>query len=833
MTSSVRAALLACCLAVLASSCSVKAETINVDASANRRPIDPRIYGVAFGSTAELNALNCPVNRHGGNATTRYNWQLNAANRGFDWYFESIGSSSATPGADGDEFISDSKAAGAQPLITIPMIGWAAKLGPNRSNLCSFSQAKYGAQTDADWAWFPDAGNGVLAATGQTITSNDKNDANVAVNSTFQQDWVRHIVTRFGTAANGGVRYYVLDNEHSIWHGSHYDVQPTGAKMDDIRAKMIDYGTKIKAVDSGALLMGPEEWGWSGYLLSGYDQQWGATHGWGALPDRDAHGGMDYMPWLLDQLKKNHDATGKRLLDIFTLHYYPQGGEYSDNTSSAMQLRRNRSTRSLWDPNYVDETWIGTQIKLIPRMKSWIATYYPGTQTGITEYSWGAESHINGATAQADVYGIFGREGLDVGARWTTPASSTVTFKAMKMYRNYDNNKSGFGDTSVAATVTNPDNLSSFAAVRNSDGALTVMVINKVTASNAVTVNLANFSAKNPVQVWQLTSSNAITRLADLSVAANKVSTTVPGQSITLLVIPANGPVNRSPSFSSQPAAMPSTATVGQSVSFSAAGADPDGDALSYTWQIAGAQLSGAQVSHTFTTAGTFLASVTLSDGRGGSATAKVSVTVTAVPDSGGGGGTGGGGTGGGGGGTGGGGGNGGGTGGGEGGGTGGGGTGGGGGEGGGTGGGGATPGSLIVGKLQAAMSFTSTGRDFLRVSGTIPTLITKLPSGTVVAIDIGGATASFTLDAKGRAKNESGTLTLKLLRSGGTAFSVRITNATLASHWQDEGIDPAMTTKNAPISIAFTLTAGAATYTTTVIAAYTGRANMGGKLKR
>ncbi len=53
-----------------------------------------------------------------------------------------------------------------------------------------------------------------------------------------------------------------------------------------------------------------------------------------------------------------------------------------------------------------------------------------------------------------------------MGARWTTPAASTPTYKAMKMYRNYDGNKSTFGDTSVAASTPNPDAVSAFAAVR-------------------------------------------------------------------------------------------------------------------------------------------------------------------------------------------------------------------------------------------------------------------------------------------------------------------------------------------------------------------------------
>ena len=44
------------------------AVAINIDASAGRHTINPNIYGVAFGTTAQLADLNCPINRSGGNA---------------------------------------------------------------------------------------------------------------------------------------------------------------------------------------------------------------------------------------------------------------------------------------------------------------------------------------------------------------------------------------------------------------------------------------------------------------------------------------------------------------------------------------------------------------------------------------------------------------------------------------------------------------------------------------------------------------------------------------------------------------------------------------------
>src|SRR5258705_9524798 len=109
--------------------------TINVDAAVNRRPINANIYGVAHATTAQLNDLNSPLNRNGGNNTTRYNWQLNADNRGNDWYFESIGDSSPVAGERGDTFIFNSKVANAQEMLTIPTVGWVAKLGSNRSKL--------------------------------------------------------------------------------------------------------------------------------------------------------------------------------------------------------------------------------------------------------------------------------------------------------------------------------------------------------------------------------------------------------------------------------------------------------------------------------------------------------------------------------------------------------------------------------------------------------------------------------------------------------------------------------------------------------------------------
>ena len=281
--------------------------------------------------------------------------------------------------------------------------------------------------------------------------------------------------------------------------------------------------------------MAPEEWGWDGYLYDGYDQQYAPSHGYQFPDHAGVQGGVDYVPWLLAQWK----AAGHPV-DVVSVHFYPQGGEFSNDTGQATDLLRNRSTRQLWDPNYVSESWINTQVQLIPRMKGWVASsYYPGTPVAITEYNWGAEGDINGATTQADIFGIFGQQGLDMAARWTVPGNTTPTYKAMQMYRNYDGQDGTFGETSVQASVPQPDDLSAFAALRAKDGALTVMVVAKaLSGTTPVSLTLANFTAAGSALRYQLTSANAITALPSLAWSGGVLTDTVPAQSVTLYVLP-------------------------------------------------------------------------------------------------------------------------------------------------------------------------------------------------------------------------------------------------------------------------------------------------------
>ena len=110
-----------------------QAQTVNVtvDVTSQAHPFSPLIFGVAFGDPARNAQIGYTVDRWGGNSTTRYNWQAEFYNTASDYYYENIpncNSAFCPPGlGKADLFISAAFAGGAQPLMTIPTIGWTPR----------------------------------------------------------------------------------------------------------------------------------------------------------------------------------------------------------------------------------------------------------------------------------------------------------------------------------------------------------------------------------------------------------------------------------------------------------------------------------------------------------------------------------------------------------------------------------------------------------------------------------------------------------------------------------------------------------------------------------
>src|ERR1700677_3408722 len=526
---------------------------LTVDAAGDPHLINPDVYGIAnYGLDAGFaEEIQVPNIRWGGDGTTRYNWQVDSSNSGFDWYFMGgNGEATATPSASADLMINTYKtASNAHALLTIPIIPYVNK---SAAWTCSFPVSVYGAQQATNPYVHPNGdncGNSITTGAVQLLDNNiyaNQIDNTVAL----QQGWLQHLLSTFGTAANGGVPYYQLDNKPGGWSNTHRDVEPNQPDYNTIINLGQQYAAMIKQTDPSAKVFGPVDFTLGGWIGTPSQQD-------------NLYAGQYY----LQQMAAYDQANHQRILDYFDEHYY--GGGSTDAAELA-------STRALWDPTFNSGSWVEQYyfdgpMMLLPRFQNWIQTYYPGTKLAISEYSFSSGTNpLVDALTEADVLGIYGRQSLDFANLWTVPQPTDAVAYSFRLYRNYDGAGGQFGDTAVNSTSTDQGQLSVYGALRSSDGALTVVAINKTTGAIQTTLTLPNFSANSSAAVFTYSNANLTQIVAGtpVHVASNTVSYNFPAYSATVFVFtPASSaPAATKTSLSASSAQV----TLGQAVTFTA-----------------------------------------------------------------------------------------------------------------------------------------------------------------------------------------------------------------------------------------------------------------------
>ena len=397
------------------------------------QPVSPTVFGIAWADTDK--DIGATAHRWGGNTTTRYNPKLgNAWSTANDWFWENIEIDSW------EKFVGKVANLGGRAAITVPIMGWVAK----DTESCAFTTKDYKHQEKTD----PNrthCGNG-KKPDGKTLLDPPKDPSKWSVKITPEEvgQWVAKIKAADEKRGKRVVYEYILDNEPALWDSTHRDVHPDPTTYDELLEKTIAFGTAVRKADPDALIAGPAEWGWPGYFFSGKD----AKAGFKLKPDRRAHGDEPLLAWYLKKLAEHEKKTGVKVLDVLDVHIYPQsdgvqmtddeGGDGAGNTDRATNDLRFRTTRSLWDRDYKDESWIDDAVYLIPRMKELIAQNYPGLGFQIGEYNFGAEHHIAGGVALAEALGRFALYGVSHAFYWTYPKKPKPAYWAFRAYTNYD-----------------------------------------------------------------------------------------------------------------------------------------------------------------------------------------------------------------------------------------------------------------------------------------------------------------------------------------------------------------------------------------------------------
>ena len=522
-----------CCFAPVAYGDVSVTYTINTETG--QAPISPDIYGYNFDN---VTGDNLTVRRMGGNRLTGYNWENNFSNAGSDWYHHSDNYMSSylptnqqqIPGKVMYDFHDESLINNQQSIITLQMAGYVAADGDGTVEE---------SETAPSDRWEE------VVFQKPTAFCNPAGNPDTTDGTVYMDEFVNYMVSEFGDASTAdGVKYYALDNEPALWSSTHLRIHPDQPTCAELISQSAALSSAVKDVDSYAQICGPVLYGFSAYLDFQGAPDWSSVQGsydW-------------FIDYYLDEMKDAGTLEGRRLLDVLDLHWYSEARDDNDvriTEYAATQTNwetRMQAPRTLWDPDYTENSWIGTwfsqYLPLIPTVQDSIDTYYPGTGLAFTEYSHGGESHISGGIAQADVLGIFGKYGVTLSSYWGN--NGAYMNAAFKLYRDYDGSQSTFGDTKVTASMSDKVNSSIYASTFTDDhGILTLVVLNKnLTEAIAGTFAISSPRTFTSARVWAFdSSSSTITeRTAVSTITGNSFTYTIPALTACHFVLQAEYP---------------------------------------------------------------------------------------------------------------------------------------------------------------------------------------------------------------------------------------------------------------------------------------------------
>ena len=493
----------------------------HIDTTQNRTPISPFIYGTNQGDILPV-TKGLTLIRLGGNLMTPFNWENNATNAGTDYFnlnTDMLGGGDV-PGAVVKGNIELAFSHNASIIVTVPMLGYATADKKNDGDIVKtpdylhtrFIESR--ARKGKPFAFPPDTTDKVV----------------------YQDEMVAFVERTFPNAHKNTANtiFYCLDNEPDLWNHTHVRLHPKPVTYAELIGRSVEYGAAIKAAAPDALVFGPVSYGWQGFVN---------------LQNAPDANGRNFLDVYLDQMKQAEQAQGKRLVDVLDIHWYPEnsGGAQRITASGGappeLAAARVQAPRSLWDPTFREDTWIANNlngpIRLLPRLKEQIARHYPGTKLAMTEYCYGGTDDISGAVAQADVLGIFGREGVFAANWFKFTGNGSFTYGAFSSYRNYDGKGAHVGDVGVKADTNDIERSSIYANVDSADPKKMFLVaLNKTTNSLPATITLTSPQAFSSADVYQLTGKSMFVQPAGkVSIADKRLVTTLPPMSVSTFVL--------------------------------------------------------------------------------------------------------------------------------------------------------------------------------------------------------------------------------------------------------------------------------------------------------
>jgi hypothetical protein len=490
---------------------------IQIRTKFENRPISPLIYGNNY-DLRDLQNQHWGVLRAGGNRSTAYNWENNASNAGSDYQFQNddLASKSDAPAQPQLDFIDAAAGISAPAVITVSNADYVSADknggGDVRNSGPQYLNTRFKAN-------HPRKGSPFTAVP-------DTKDADV-----YQDEFIAFLRAHRPNAK----LILSMDNEPELWSHTHAEIFHSPVTYADLWRRNHDFARATKNAWPGIEVLGFVSYGYAGFMN---------------LQNASDADGRNFIDWYLDQARAAERKEGSRLIDYLDLHWYPEaqgGGERitGTGTSPAVVVAREQAPRSLWDSTYREASWIqstaGGPIDLLHWLQAKVDRHYPGTKLAFTEWNYGGANHISGAIAVADVLGIFGKFGVSLATYWPLTQDESFAYAAFRAYRNFDGKGSGFGDVSIAASLSRPDPEKAvvYASMQSDHPERVVIVlVNKSNAVSSTGLRISHSVAYSKADIFVLSGGQAVLRGGSQlrAVATNAFRYDMPAQSVSVIV---------------------------------------------------------------------------------------------------------------------------------------------------------------------------------------------------------------------------------------------------------------------------------------------------------
>ncbi|RQW07793.1 T9SS C-terminal target domain-containing protein [candidate division KSB1 bacterium] len=462
------------------------ANDITIDAAVGRRPISPYIFGknnsLSDSKSNPTSQANWQKYRdagikmfreNGGNNSTKYNWRRKLSSHpdwynnvyAHDWDYAATSLQNNMPEASG--------------MWAFQLIGWSAANRDNNFNDWGYNNSQWWEGVHNNWAGGGGPGSG-------------DGDPEKYLMS-WPPDSTVGILTQWFDVLGlekPQFRYWNMDNEPEIWNGTHDDVMPQQPDAEAFMQSYFAVAKKARALFPEIKLVGAvpaNEWQWYNWKNDAISYK-GKRYVW--------------LEYFIMRVAEEQAASGVRLLDVVDLHFYP--GESS--VSDVLNLHR------VWfDEDYVypgangvkriGGGWNDGMRKeyIFRRCLGWLEKYIGadhGVGLGVTEMDIKSENPNVTAVWYASTLGVFADEDVELFTPWSWKVGM---WEVLHLCSNY------MRQTRISSSTRAADIVNAYASINTAGDSLTAILVNRDTAPQTITLNLANFKlADGAVKVLQL-----------------------------------------------------------------------------------------------------------------------------------------------------------------------------------------------------------------------------------------------------------------------------------------------------------------------------------------